>query len=228
MSIIIAVSSITFIVGWIFSRQYYRALEKRKKAYFIAQRSNGLSFESSIAYLLEKIPGYKKILTNLYLFYGDERTELDVLLIHETGFYIMEAKNYSGWIYGNGYDAKWTQTFYQKKFRFTNPIHQNYHHVQCLKKLLNIQDDHYLKSYIIFGTHCQLKKIDYQPSSLLHVLKIDDLWDVITTEMSVSPKIFTKTQIDLYEYKLSAFTDKQEDIKKEHVARIQKKYQDVA
>ena len=39
-----------------------------------------------------------------------ETTELDVVLIHQSGIYVFESKNYSGWIFGTETQHQWTQT----------------------------------------------------------------------------------------------------------------------
>lgn len=52
--------------------------------------------------ILEKINGASRILTNVYLPKGNgETTEIDLIYIHETGIYVLESKNYSGWIFGD-------------------------------------------------------------------------------------------------------------------------------
>ena len=36
-------------------------------------------------------------------------SEVDVLMVHETGVYVMESKNYAGWIFGSAEQPQWTQ-----------------------------------------------------------------------------------------------------------------------
>lgn len=51
-----------------------------------------------------------KFLFNCYLPKEDGKTtEVDVLLIHSTGIFVIESKNYSGWIFGseNSTHVKW-------------------------------------------------------------------------------------------------------------------------
>ena len=43
-----------------------------------------------------------RFLFNLYIpKANDETTEIDVVLIHPKGFFVIESKNYNGWIFGN-------------------------------------------------------------------------------------------------------------------------------
>jgi hypothetical protein len=51
---------------------------------------------------LEKLKGDHKLLTNVYLPKKDgSTTEIDLIMIDETGIYVFESKNYSGWIFGD-------------------------------------------------------------------------------------------------------------------------------
>lgn len=44
----------------------------------------------------------KKLLLTAILKKNDGSTiELDIVMIHETGIYVFESKNYSGWIFGS-------------------------------------------------------------------------------------------------------------------------------
>ena len=52
-----------------------------------------------------------KFLFNLYIpKLNDETTEVDVVLIHPKGFFVIESKNYNGWIFGSEKNRYWTQT----------------------------------------------------------------------------------------------------------------------
>lgn len=45
--------------------------------------------------------------------YGDT-TQIDHIVIAETGVFVIETKNYEGWIYGNEKSARWTQGIFRK------------------------------------------------------------------------------------------------------------------
>jgi hypothetical protein len=53
-----------------------------------------------------------KFLFNCYLpkNNNNDTTEIDVIMIHNSGIYVFESKNYSGWIFGSEHQQKWTQT----------------------------------------------------------------------------------------------------------------------
>ncbi len=57
-----------------------------------------------------------KILFNLYLNKENgETTETDILMIHKKAAFVIESKNYSGWIFGSESSQMWTQTLPQGK-----------------------------------------------------------------------------------------------------------------
>lgn len=62
--------------------------------------------------LYQFLPGNGKILMNLNIpISADKTTEIDLLLIHETGLYVFEIKHYKGTIYGQDTERTWTQYF---------------------------------------------------------------------------------------------------------------------
>ena len=87
---------------------------------------------------LEKIPICSRILTNLYIPTEDGTTEIDLVYITNSGIYVIESKNYSGWIYGSYKSREWTQNIYGKKYKFLNPIWQNKKHIEYLSKIIPI------------------------------------------------------------------------------------------
>ena len=89
--------------------------------------------------LYKKINGNCKILMNLNIPTEKEKTtEIDLLLIHETGIYVYEIKHYKGTIYGNDEGEIWTQYFRTAKNNtFKNPVLQNAYHIAAIKKNLS-------------------------------------------------------------------------------------------
>jgi restriction system protein len=64
------------------------------------------------------------------------------------GLFVVETKNMDGWIFGSAQQETWTQQFFKKKFKFQNPLRQNYRHTRCLAEFLNL--DHALLHSVIF------------------------------------------------------------------------------
>lgn len=79
-----------------------------------------------------------KVLMNVNVPTGHESktTEIDCLLICETGLVSFEIKNFKGTIYGSPEEENWTQYFRTAENQvFRNPLKQNEYHVQALQRL---------------------------------------------------------------------------------------------
>lgn len=111
-----------------------------------------------------------KFLFNCYLPKGDgTTTEIDVILIHSTGIFVIESKNYSGWIFGSEKAKTWTQTLRNgrgraKKEHFYNPIMQNNTHIKHLKKIVGMHVPVY--SVIAFSERCVLKDVTVESADI--------------------------------------------------------------
>lgn len=79
---------------------------------------------------------------------------------------MFEVKDYSGWIFGKGYQNYWTQvlSFGRRKYRFYNPVLQNNGHIESLKKRLAGKADVPFFSVIIFYGRCRLRNVSHIPN----------------------------------------------------------------
>lgn len=124
--------------------------------------------EYSIYRKLEEVDWYGKIFTNLYLPQWETvtDTEVDLIFVHQSWIYVIESKDYRGWIFGNSHDSQWTQSFSKwAKFRFYNPIRQNYSHIKSLEKLIPEYKNH-IQWMVVFSNRGSLKKI-YCPNEIV-------------------------------------------------------------
>lgn len=164
---------------------------------------------------LEKIPVYSKILPNLYIPTEDGTTEIDLVYITISGVYVIESKNYSGWIYGSYKQKEWMSNIYGKKYRFYNPIWQNNNHIKYLKQVLpNIK----LNSLIVFSERCQLKKVNVDKKL---VIKRNDLKERILLDKENS--ILSKEDIDNIYNMLKQYGNKTNKEKQAHIDALKKR-----
>lgn len=64
-------------------------------------------------------------------------TQIDHLFVSVYGVFVVETKNWDGWIFGNKEDSHWTQMFHnRKKYRVQNPLKQNEAHVRAVRQEL--------------------------------------------------------------------------------------------
>ncbi len=83
-------------------------------------------------------------------------TQIDHVIVSKYGIFVVETKNMKGWIYGSQNQRQWTQAFPTKKFKFQNPLHQNYRHTKALSEFLQIDHDK-LHSIVFFWGECTFK-----------------------------------------------------------------------
>ena len=100
-----------------------------------------------------------------------EYSQVDLVVATKVGIVVFEVKEYSGWIYGNGNQAQWTQVlaYGQTKHRLYNPILQNNGHITALKKQLKQFQNIPFYSVIVFYGNCALKEINDVPKGTLLV-----------------------------------------------------------
>ncbi len=91
--------------------------------------------------------------------------QLDVVIATTEGIIVIEVKDFSGWIFGNGNNSNWTKilAYGKRKYRFYNPIKQNKNHIESLRKQLNQFKNIPFFSIIVFYGDCELKDIEYVP-----------------------------------------------------------------
>ena len=87
---------------------------------------------------------------------GSGTTQIDHIYVSVFGRFVVETKNYTGWIFGSEKQARWTQVVYKEKHYFQNPLRQNYAHIKALAALLNLPDSKF-HSLAVFLGDCEFK-----------------------------------------------------------------------
>jgi hypothetical protein len=151
-------------------------------------------------------------------------TEIDVLLICSKGLFVLESKNYSGWIFGNETHQNWTQTLpigrgQSHKERFYNPIMQNAAHVKHLKNLIGQNVP--VWSIIVFSDRCTLKNITLKSTSV-SVINRFMVADVVAETCKKNPDTYTEIEINSIYNKLYPYTQFSDEAKLQHINSIRK------
>ena len=128
-----------------------------------------------------------RFLFNCYVPNGNNKTsEIDIIMIYHSGIYVFESKNYSGWIFGNSKQYKWTQTFRSgTKEHFYNPILQNKTHINALKHYLpNVNCAYH--SIIVFSNRCSFKNVDstHEMVDIIHLRNLQKMISFIDSKMA--------------------------------------------
>ena len=87
----------------------------------------------------------------------DGTTQVDHILVSRFGVFVIETKDYKGWIFANVKQANWTQVLFHMKFKFQNPIHQNFRHVRAVQGLLDFLPPGAIKSVVVFTGEAEFK-----------------------------------------------------------------------
>lgn len=99
------------------------------------------------------------IFHDLYVPTKKGTSQIDHVIVYHKGIFVLETKNYTGWIFGNENGQHWTQVIYKRKVKFYNPIRQNFGHIQALKDYLGentIQNIPFF-SIIVFSNEATLR-----------------------------------------------------------------------
>lgn len=90
-----------------------------------------------------------KQINNLILLDDNGKShEIDHIEIRENGIFVIETKNYKGWIFGSEKQQRWTQTLINQKNQFLSPIKQNKSHIYHINKVL--KSKYKINSLIVF------------------------------------------------------------------------------
>jgi hypothetical protein len=81
---------------------------------------------------------------------ADGTTQIDHILVSRFGVFVIETKDYNGWIFASAEGAKWTQVHFRWHFEFQNPIRQNYRHIRAVQGLLDFLPPEAVKSVVVF------------------------------------------------------------------------------
>jgi len=136
-------------------------------------RQKGKRGEKRVYNILSKsLPDGFIVLNDIYLPSSDgTTTQIDHIVVSQYGVFVVETKNYSGWIFANARDDEWTQVIYRRKSRLQNPLRQNYRHICVLAECLGISKD-YFHSVVAFTENCTFKTP--MPDGVVHTVALAD------------------------------------------------------
>ena len=103
---------------------------------------NGNRFESAVCrYLISKYPD-AYLLTDIGIFssFLDKMTQIDIIMIHPRGVFVIEAKGWRKWIRGEYDDKMWSgQSSGVNIMTVYSPVHQNVIHIRSLRNAIREQ-----------------------------------------------------------------------------------------
>lgn len=92
-------------------------------------------------------------------------TQIDHIVVSPYGIFVIETKNYKGWIFGHQESEEWKQSLLGKKtiggwsseqHKFRNPIRQNLAHFRAIKSILRDIGDFTIIPIVVFSNKATL------------------------------------------------------------------------
>lgn len=170
--------------------------------------------EKKVSLLLGLLGNGYKVFNDVIIRNGNWTSQIDHLIISHYGLFVIETKNYKGWIYGGADQEQWTQNIWGHKASLSNPIRQNRGHIMALKKILPEYSVNQYKSIIVFSSKAKLK------THLPMELNVIYTWQLLFRIRSFKEYILTDENIKEIKVVLQSqmLTDK--EYKKIHVSNV--------
>ena len=108
------------------------------------------------------------VMHNCYFFWPNGKaSESDLVMITRRGVFVIECKDYSGFVEGTDEDGdfKWKHTVThedgtEQEYTFLNPLYQNHMHIQCIRKNIDFADVP-IYSLVVFADRCDISGVKY-------------------------------------------------------------------
>jgi hypothetical protein len=171
--------------------------------------------ESRVAKQLNKFRGEEHVVLNDVLIRTMRGSvQIDHIVISTCGIFVIETKNYDGWIHGNENSEYWTQSIYKMKTKFRNPIKQNWAHIYALKEILSDFGQVIYHPIVVFAGDAELKNI----SSTVPVIYDHQIFQAIIDKRGISN--LSIDQIKNITYKLNDMNIKGKKARTEHIHQV--------
>lgn len=196
---------LALVVGFVFGR--YRASSFQNRGEALLARVIGKAFGP---------PDYH-LMNHVTLQLKDGTTQIDHILVSRFGVFVIETKDYKGWIFASPKQAQWTQVLFKKKFKFQNPIFQNIRHVRAVQDLLDFLPPNAIIPVVVFTGEATFKTDVPQGVFSLNQL-VAHLREQRTDVMSVNRLQFCVGRLETARSAISGKTDV------EHVRSLQRRH----
>ena len=206
---------IPIIIIFIFIKiSSYKQL-KEEGFFFFSASKKGRKGEREVAKILSQLPDSEySVINDLTLQNEHGSVQIDHIVISLYGIFVIETKNYSGWIMGGEKADQWIKNMFGHKYYFYNPIKQNDAHISVLARALFIPKDNFI-SIIAFSNKSNIKV--HSNNNIVYFR------DIIPTIYSYSSKIFSIREIDLMTNKLCSLQSNSNEEIKEHISYVKNK-----
>lgn len=125
----------------------------------------GKAGERRVARKLDWLPQEYITLNDILLPTSYGTTQIDHIVVSPYGIFVIETKNYKGWIFGHQDSEEWKQSLLGKKtiwgwsseqHKFRNPIRQNLAHFRAVRAILKDVGDFTIIPIVVFADSADL------------------------------------------------------------------------
>jgi hypothetical protein len=198
---------VALVIGFILGRHTTYAFQNRSEA--------RLSHALKTRFVA---PDYH-LLNHVTLRLEDGTTQIDHVLVSRFGIFVIETKDYKGWIFAGPRDRYWTQVLYRAKFRFQNPLRQNHRHVCAIQALQDFLPPDAVRPAVVFTGDAEFKTTI--PDGVFTVAGFLAFVEGTTAEvMSVNRLQFCVGRLETTRLSITKATDV------EHVQGLRRRYGD--
>lgn len=150
--------------------------------------------EKIIAFVLSRLDQNQyKVINDVMVETESGTSQIDHVIVSNYGIFVIETKNYTGWIFGDDNSRYWTQVIYKHKEKFYNPVRQNYGHVKALKAVLSDYPDLKYIPIVVFSINSDLKtKTDSHVVYSTRLLRTIRQYDEIVIDGPMKEDIFQR------------------------------------
>jgi hypothetical protein len=144
-----------------------------------------------------------------------ELTQIDHLVVSNYGIFAIETKAHMGWIFGNGYDKYWTEVIFRDKFRFYNPVRQNYAHTKAVEDIVRVISPRIpIIGFVVFPFARKLK--------ITGTDRVVPFGDIVLKILQYNVKYLSDDERDLIINKIDSLNIKDSDRRAAHVNAVRK------
>ena len=176
-----------------------------------------------------KFKGRYFVLQNVYIPTHAGYTEIDTVLLHETGIYVFETKNISGEIEGDLTMERWNQELGPRVHHtLYNPIRQNTGHMGALLRQLKVRlEDSCIYSFVVFSDRCTLRSVPAsgrfgKNGNGWQVLHLCELHDALESTFRSRPRVYGAHKLESWWKMLQSCVNVPDSVCRKHVKSVQK------
>lgn len=196
----------------------------------MADDPHGVFGESATSAMVERVAhdsGRRyKLFQNVYIPTHAGYTEIDTVLLHETGIYVFETKNVSGEVSGDLEMERWKLHLNERtEHSLYNPLKQNQGHIGALLRQLRVGYERArVYSFVVFSDRCVLKHVPSRGRNW-QVVHFGELRNALGKVMQKRSCVHDKARLEEWRLALDSCVNVSEQVKLQHKAQVHKMHQ---